>query len=108
MTSAVASPPEAAVQAALGTVMDPEYALSIVELGLVCGVTVHDGLANVRMTFTSIGCPAIEMLTDDVRTAVGALDGVERVTVDVVWDPPWTKDRISERGRRVLAAYGVT
>ena len=59
------------------------------------------------MTFTSIGCPAIDMLTADVRDAAGQVDGVEIVNVHVVWDPPWVKDRISKSGRRVLAAHGV-
>ena len=108
MRSAVASPPEAALWDALRTVTDPEYALSVVELGLICAAGCEDGHAHIRMTFTSIGCPAIEMLSDDVREAVGAVAGVERTTVEVVWDPPWTKDRISPRGRRVLATYGVT
>jgi len=106
--SAVASPPEAALWDALRSVMDPEYALSVVELGLICAATCEDGHARVAMTFTSIGCPAIEMLTEDVRDALNAMDGVERTTVQVVWDPPWTKDRITPRGRKVLAAYGVT
>ena len=108
MPSAVVSPPDAALWEALGTVMDPEYALSVVDLGLICGAECDDGHVRVRMTFTSIGCPAIEMLSDDVREALNAVDGVVDTTVQVVWDPPWTKDRISPRGRKVLAAYGVT
>ncbi|MEX0690624.1 MAG: metal-sulfur cluster assembly factor [Gemmatimonadales bacterium] len=108
MLSAVASPPEAVVWDALRTVMDPEYALSLVDLGLIYEAQCHEGTAHVRMTFTSIGCPAIDMMVDDVREALHAVNDVQRVVVDVVWDPPWTKDRISARGRQVLAAYGVT
>lgn len=88
--------------------MDPEYALSLVDLGLIYGAECREGHAHIRMTFTSIGCPAIDMLTEDVRDALNGLEGVEQTTVNVVWDPPWTKDHISARGRRVLAAYGVT
>jgi metal-sulfur cluster biosynthetic enzyme len=89
-------------------VTDPEYPLSIVELGLVYDARLAHGVAAVRMTLTSIGCPGIEMITDDVRAALRALAEVERVDIEIVWDPPWTKDRISPRGRRVLACYGVT
>jgi metal-sulfur cluster biosynthetic enzyme len=103
----VPSSTEAAVWAALGRVTDPEYPLSIVELGMVYGVRVAEGAAQVTMTFTSLGCPAIDMLVHDVREGVGAVPGVTTVAVDVVWSPPWTKDRISARGRHVLAMYGV-
>ena len=95
------------VWAALRRVTDPEYPLSIVDLGLVCGVRAEGDTVRVALTFTSIGCPAIEMLVSDVKEAVGAVPGVARVTVDVVWTPPWTKDRISPVGRKVLAMYGV-
>lgn len=108
MPSAIASPPDAALWQALGTVTDPEYPLSIVDLGLVYAAEARDGVAEVRMTLTSIGCPGIEMITEDVRAALRRVDGVARVAITVVWDPPWTKDRISPRGRRVLASYGVT
>jgi phenylacetate-CoA oxygenase PaaJ subunit len=102
-----ASATEARVWAALERVTDPEYPLSIVDLGLVCGVRAEGDAVRVALTFTSIGCPAIEMMVDDVRQAVATLPGVARVDVDVVWNPPWTRDRISPRGRKVLAVYGV-
>ncbi|HKI95854.1 MAG TPA: metal-sulfur cluster assembly factor [Gemmatimonadales bacterium] len=101
------SPTEARVWEALAGVTDPEYPLSIVDLGMVYDVAVSGDVAHVVMTFTSIGCPAIEMLVDDVREAVAGVPGIARAEVDVVWNPPWTKDRISDRGRRVLAVYGV-
>lgn len=98
---------EARVWEALGRVMDPEYPLSIVDLGLVYGVAVRDDVVEVRMTLTSIGCPAIDMIAEDARAEVERISGVCEVRVEVVWSPPWTKDRITERGRRVLASYGV-
>jgi metal-sulfur cluster biosynthetic enzyme len=100
-------PTEAEVWSALSRVTDPEYPLSIVDLGMVYGVRLTGGTAHVTMTFTSLGCPAIEMLVSDAREAVGAVPGVAQVELDVVWSPPWTKDRISARGRQVLAMYGV-
>ena len=104
----MAGPPtDALVWDALRSVTDPEYPLSIVDLGMVYGVRVEGGTVHVDMTFTSIGCPAIDMLLHDVRAAITAVPAVTAVHVDVVWDPPWTKDCISDRGRRVLAMYGV-
>jgi metal-sulfur cluster biosynthetic enzyme len=93
---------------ALERVCDPEYPVNIVDLGMVYGVEVESSAVRVRMTFTSIGCPAIEMLVDDVKRAIWSLPGVSQVQVEVVWNPPWTKERISERGRKLLAACGVT
>jgi phenylacetate-CoA oxygenase PaaJ subunit len=91
----------------LGTVQDPEFPLSLVDLGMIYDVRIHGSAVEIDMTFTSIGCPAIDFLTSDVRAAVGTLPGVESVEVTVVWDPPWAKNRITDSGRRVLAAYGV-
>ena len=93
--------------AAIGTVQDPEFPVSIVDLGMVYGVRVEEGRVTVSMTFTSIGCPAIDMLSDDVRAAVRAVRGVADVDIEVVWSPPWTKEKITERGRRILEVCGV-
>lgn len=101
------SPTDAAVWRALGGVQDPEFPLSVVDLGMVYGVETRDGVAHVSLSFTSIGCPAIDMITSDVREAVGAVPEIEDVRIEIVWDPPWSKDRISERGRRILAVHGV-
>ncbi len=92
---------------ALAGVSDPEYPLSIVDLGLVYDVRVAEGAVQVDVSFTSIGCPAIDMISADVRDAVAALPGVSGVHIEVVWSPPWTKDRITERGWKVLGMYGV-
>jgi metal-sulfur cluster biosynthetic enzyme len=97
----------AKVRAALATVNDPEYPLSIVDLGMIYGVEVVAGVARITLTFTSIGCPAADMLIDDIRAAVFAVDEIEDVQVDVVWSPPWNAERISARGKQVLAMYGV-
>ena len=95
------------VWSALREVEDPEFPLSLVDMGMIYDVRADGSEVNIDMTFTSIGCPAIDMLTADVRDAVGEVDGVEDVKVHEVWDPPWVKDRISKSGRRVLAAHGV-
>lgn len=100
-------PTDARIWEALGGVTDPEYALSIVDLGLVYDVRVVDGAVRVAVTFTSIGCPAIDMILADAEAAIRAVPGVRDVRLDVVWTPPWTRERVSARGRRVLAMYGV-
>jgi metal-sulfur cluster biosynthetic enzyme len=99
---------EQAVREALARVTDPEYAISIVDLGLVYGIEpTTDGGWRIVLTFTSIGCPAIEMIIEDVKAAVRQVGEVREVEVEVVWSPAWTRDRISAAGKRVLAMYGV-
>lgn len=101
------APTEARVWEALGGVTDPEYPLSIVDLGMVYDVRVEGSTVAVDLTFTSIGCPAMDMIGDDIREALRHLPGIDDVRIEVVWSPPWTKDMISDRGRKVLAMYGV-
>ena len=97
---------ELAVRDALARVTDPEYAISIVDLGLIYDVQpTADGRWRITMTFTSIGCPAIDMLIEDVRKALREVGEVGEV--EVVWSPAWTRDRISAAGKRILAMYGV-
>lgn len=99
---------EDAVWDALDEVTDPDLPMSIVELGLIYGVEVTDGRAEIEMTFTSMGCPATEMLKGDAREAVARLDGIDEVDIEVVWDPPWTKERITESGREKLRTAGIS
>lgn len=93
---------EAEVRQALRGVFDPELGLDVVDLGLIYGIAVEDGAVRVDMTLTTRGCPLHEAMADWVREAVGRLDGVERVDVRLVWDPPWTPERLSEAARREL------
>ena len=84
----------------LKTVFDPEIPVNIYELGLVYDVSVDDaGHAAIRMTLTSPMCPAAEMLPPEVESKARGVDGVTGVTLDLVWDPPWTPDRMSEAAR---------
>lgn len=96
-----------AVLGALQAVTDPEYPVSIVDLGMVYRVAVEETAVSLDVSFTSIGCPAMEDIVDDIRTAVQALPGVATVQVSIVWSPPWTRARITERGRQLLACCGV-
>lgn len=92
---------------ALSQITDPEMPVSLVDMGMVYRVAVMDGVAEIDLTFTSIGCPAMDMILDDVREAVSAIPGVERVEIEVVWSPPWTKDRLTQKGRTLLLASGL-
>lgn len=98
---------ESQIWQALQTVSDPEYPLSIVDLGMVYAVKVDGDAVNIEITFTAIGCPAIDMILSDVRDAINKVPDVGEVSIDVVWSPPWNKNRITERGRAVLQTYGV-
>jgi FeS assembly SUF system protein len=91
---------------ALSTVFDPEIPVNIYELGLIYDVIV-DASANVgiRMTLTAPACPAAQFLPGQVRTAVEAIPDVAAVRVDVVWDPPWTRDRMSDAAKLQLGMF---
>ena len=93
-------PSEEALLEALATVQDPEAGMSIVELGLVYGVEAAQASATVRMTMTSPACPLGDYLSDAVRDALRArFPELEKVEVELVWDPPWTPERMSEGAR---------
>jgi metal-sulfur cluster biosynthetic enzyme len=87
---------EAAVRAALRSVQDPEAGMSIVDLGLVCRVDCSPGRVHVEMTMTSPACPVASYLVDEATAAIRAVapEGSD-VQVDLVWDPPWTPERMS-------------
>lgn len=95
------------IWSALGTVTDPEMPISIVDMGLVYAVRVHNGAVEIDMTFTAIACPAMEMMISDVRESLAVLPGVSSVKVNVVWNPPWTKGRLTAHGKDILHSFGV-
>lgn len=96
------------VWAALDDVMDPEIpAVSVVDMGMIRNVAVEQGSARVTVLPTFSGCPAISEIEKDVRAAVAKVDGVEHVDVALSFDPPWTTDRITDRGRRRLREFGL-
>jgi metal-sulfur cluster biosynthetic enzyme len=97
-----------AVLAALAEVADPEWPVSIVDMGLVYGVTVDAGVVTLTLTFTATACPCMEMIQDDARERLRGVPGVREVVIHVAWDPPWTKERLSERARRELGRCGVS
>jgi FeS assembly SUF system protein len=94
---------EAAVIEALKTCYDPEIPVDIYELGLIYGVQVDgDGTVQVRMTLTSPACPVAGSLPGEVESKVRAVAGVKDARVDLVWDPPWDKEMMSEAAKLEL------
>jgi metal-sulfur cluster biosynthetic enzyme len=84
------------VTEALREVFDPELGMSVVDLGLVYDVAIDAGRVHITMTLTTQGCPLHDSMTEWVRRAVGRIPGVEDVVVVIVFDPPWTPDRIRQ------------
>lgn len=92
-----------AVMESLRSCMDPEVPINIVDMGLVYGVDVADsGDVSITMTMTTRGCPLHDTLVSDVTRYAKRVPGVNGVKVDVVWDPPWTMDKLSDEARRTL------
>ena len=92
---------------ALRDVSDPELPLSVVDMGLIYGVWREQATAYVKLTYTSMGCPCADFIVDDIRARLLQAQGVERVDVEIVWDPPWSKRMLSQAARDDLAAFGV-
>jgi len=96
-----------ALEAALRNVHDPEYPVSVIDMGLIRGLVVQGETARVRITYTSMGCPCKEMIVDDVRDALLQVEGIETVEVEEVFEP-WTHRNLSRRARRTMNELGVT
>lgn len=90
------------IKKALRRCTDPEIAVNIVDLGLVYDIKVNKGNVDIKMTMTSIGCPLSEMITEQVRQEVKKIKGVKKVDVNLVWDPPWSPERVSKEARAKL------
>lgn len=95
-----------AVIAALKTVFDPEIPVNVYDLGLIYDIAIdeHHHVA-IQMTLTSPGCPVAQTFPGTIERAVVAVDGVDECTVELVWEPMWTKDRMSEAARLELGMF---
>ena len=91
----------------INEVLDPEIPIGLVDLGLIYGLEFRDGVAAVDLTFTATACPCMAFIREDITDRLEQEPWIERVEINEVWDPPWTRDRISERGRRILKSLGV-
>jgi len=94
---------EEQVYAALKKCMDPEIPVNVVDLGLIYGVKVAGGKdVDIKMTMTTRGCPLHDTLVSDVKRYVGKVNGVNNVNVDIVWDPPWSLEKMNQDVREKL------
>ncbi|PSR21655.1 MAG: benzoyl-CoA oxygenase [Sulfobacillus acidophilus] len=95
------------VKTALQSVNDPEIPVSVWDLGLVTNFGIEGHRVSVQLTFTALGCSCMDWILDDVKAAVLRVPEVSAVEVEVVWDPPWTTDRMTAKARQQLAAWGI-
>ena len=88
--------------------MDPEVPLSIVDMGLIYGIDVTENNdVNIKMTMTTKGCPLHETMVDDVKRYAKKVSGVNNVDVEIVWDPPWTMDKMSDEAKAKMKTMGA-
>jgi metal-sulfur cluster biosynthetic enzyme len=90
----------------LKDVYDPEMGINIVDLGLVYDANISESNdVEVVMTLTSMGCPLGPVIMDEVQRALGGLLGIGKISVKIVWSPPWTPDRMTEDARDELGIW---
>ena len=95
------------VRNSLKQCMDPEVPLSIVDMGLIYGIDIsEDNDVNIKMTMTTQGCPLHETMVDDVKRYTRKVSGVNSVNVDIVSDPPWTMDKMSDEAKAMMKKMG--
>lgn len=102
MTTASVTVTKDVVLEALHDVFDPEIPVNVVDLGLIYGVEVDDGNVDVKMTLTFAGCGMGPYIAQQAEWRIAEIEGVEDVNVEMVFDPPWTPDQITEDGKKLL------
>jgi metal-sulfur cluster biosynthetic enzyme len=90
------------VHVALARVFDPEFGVSVVDLGLIYDLRVENDCAFIAMTLTSMYCPAGDVILEGVKSAAESVPGIARAELELVWTPPWTPDRLSTVAREQL------
>ena len=94
---------EEAILKMLKTVFDPEIPVNVYDLGLIYGIDIKDdGTCDITMTLTAPSCPAGDFLVEDIRQKVGSVEGIKDVNVNIVFEPEWTKDMMSEEAKLEL------
>ena len=91
----------------LQTVHDPEIPVNIVDLGLIYEMEIEDGDVHIDMALTSMGCPTADSIMREVKLTAEQVDGVENAEVELVWQPPWSPEKVSDDGRAQLSAMGI-
>jgi metal-sulfur cluster biosynthetic enzyme len=100
---------EARIWEALRHVEDPEIPVSVLGMGLIVSVAYEpsDRRADLQITYTAMGCPAMDFIQDDIREALLRDPEIDSVDIEVVWDPVWTKARLREDARATMRELGI-
>ena len=98
---------EARLWEALREVEDPEIPISVVGMGLIVSLRYADGVVDIELTFTAMGCPAMDFIQDDIRERLLREPDVDDVRIEIVWDPVWTRARIREDARARMRELGI-
>jgi len=104
---ALATPDELRLWQALEEVEDPEWPISVVDMGLIYGLAYVNGRADIKLTFTAMGCPCMEFIIGDIRQRLLQEQDVDEVAMEIVWDPPWTRKRLTVKGLEKLRSWGI-
>jgi FeS assembly SUF system protein len=88
----------------LSTINDPEIAMNIVDLGLIYDLEIDEAnnLVKIKMTLTTPACPLLEQLLSEIETKVKEISGITRVIIDIVWEPPWSPEMMSDNAKIAL------
>jgi metal-sulfur cluster biosynthetic enzyme len=81
--------------------------VNLVDLGVIYAINEQDGVVDVDLTFTAMGCPASDFILEDVRERLLREQGIREVHINVVWDPPWSVARMTQAGRDTLESWGL-
>jgi len=98
---------EARLWSALQDVEDPEIPISVVNMGLIVAIAFDAGVVDLKLTFTAMGCPAMDFIQDDIRERLLQEPEVDDVRIEVVWDPVWTRKLIREEARETMRGLGI-
>jgi metal-sulfur cluster biosynthetic enzyme len=98
---------EARLWLALKEVEDPEIPISVVGMGLIVSLAYADGIVDLQLTFTAMGCPAMDFIQDDIRERLLQEPDVDEVRIEIVWDPVWTRKLIREEARETMRGLGI-
>ena len=98
---------EARLWIALQDVEDPEIPISVVGMGLIVAIAFADGVVDLKLTYTAMGCPAMDFIQDDIRERLLQEPEVDEVRIEVVWDPVWTRAMIREDARATMRRLGI-
>jgi metal-sulfur cluster biosynthetic enzyme len=92
---------------ALRDVEDPEIPVSVVDMGLIVSLGYDRGVAHLKLTYTAMGCPAMDMIQEDIRARLLSVPEVDYVEIEVVWDPVWSHQRLSQNARDTMRDLGI-